>query len=112
MLPDKIYKAMYPSGYKPHMFCQPVPKEVKPSSESLVDMLTSFIGKYVTKNTTKVLSVTKKMKKMYIINTNAHCQTCNKDNLQFKIKQNSVLEQLCTCKTRSHNLLDKIKRVL
>ena len=33
------------------------------------------------------------------------------DNLQFKIKQNSVLEQLCTCKTRSHNLLDKIKRV-
>ena len=112
MLPDKIYKAMYPDGYKPHTYCQPVPKEVKPSTESLVDMLTNFISKYVTKNTTKVVSVTKKMKKMYIINTNARCQTCNKDNLQFRIKQNSVLEQLCTCKTRSHNLLDKIKRVL
>ena len=49
---------------------------------------------------------------MHIINTNVSCPGCKKQKLQFRIKQNSVMEQLCDCKTRSHNLLDKIVRAL
>lgn len=112
-LPDKIYKTLYPNGYKAITFCQPVPKSDESNGESLVDMLSNFIKKYIIKEEEiKVISINKKSKKMHIINTNASCPGCKKQKVQFRIKQNSVMEQLCDCKTRSHNLLDKIVRAL
>jgi hypothetical protein len=76
-------------------------------------MLSNFIKKYIIKEEEiKVISINKKSKKMHIINTNASCPGCKKQKVQFRIKQNSVMEQLCDCKTRSHNLLDKIVRAL
>ena len=114
VLPDKIYKAMYPDGYaKPVFRTSPKPVEPAEVPSDPVELLCTFINRWVVVNSNvKIKSLTKRVHQ-YTVNTSLTCQACKKENVPFVIKKkDSIIQQKCTCKTREHTLSEKIIKVL
>jgi hypothetical protein len=114
ILPDKIYKAMYPNGYSKLMFRTSSPKPETPvDTTNPVDLLNTFINKHmVTTSDVKIKSLTKSANQCKI-DTTMVCGGCEKINVPFVIKKKkAIIQQKCNCTTREHTLAEKIVKVL
>lgn len=119
VLPDKVYRALYPTGYTKPVFRSsptlvPASAPAPASPESPIDMLRTFICTHmgVGVNGATITSV-KKGKTQCTIDTSVTCEACHKTNVPFVIKKkNTIIQQKCSCRTREHVLAEKIVRVL
>ena len=112
MLPEKIYKALYPNGYSKPVFRSSSPKSVEPTEVTdPVELLNTFINKWMAPDV-KVKSLTKKVNQ-FTVDTSLECGECKKKNVPFVIKKkDAIIQQKCKCNTREHKLTDKIVKVL
>jgi hypothetical protein len=111
VLPDDVYKAMYPKG-KPMFVVSAVKPSSPPPTESPVDMVNAYINKHITP--CEVKSLTKK-KNIYTVHTSLICGDCEKTEVPFTIclnKKERYIQQKCGCKTRKFNPTDKIIDIL
>jgi len=108
ILPDEIYKKLYPNGTvnKNHIQRSPSPK---PSSNvSPTSVICEYIAKHVTKKPVIIKNILKKKTQYNVISTNT-CNVCKTVDTPFIIKKKEgILKQLCKCKTREFKVIDKI----
>lgn len=108
VLPDKIYKAMYPDGHRSPVF-RTSPRPTEPADP--VDLLNGFINKWMVPDI-KVTSL-KKSKLQCTLDTSMVCEGCHKKNVPFVVKKkDGIIKQKCSCHTREHKLSEKIVQVL
>jgi hypothetical protein len=75
------------------------------------NLLEKFIKKYIVKKETFVIeSLKREGVKKYTVTTKESCDTC-KETISFSILK-SQIHQVCKCKCRAHNLIDKIVSTL
>ena len=107
-LPDTIYNAMYPKGYK-QTYVQKPRSSIHDKADPMPELCT-FINKYVVEDEEVTLKSLTKKGKVYTINTNHTCKDCGTKNIHMKIVKNE-LGRTC-CKGRKHMLTDKIAKIL
>ena len=118
MIPEHIFKELYPDGYHPPTVstpqntCMPCTKENVCDSVVICEEVQKFINRNMIEACCiKVESMTKKSKNMRMINTDYTCSVCKKNKVKFKITKNRII-MACSCNSREHNLSDKIIRLL
>jgi hypothetical protein len=105
-LPKKITDILYEDG-KVETY---VPKK-KIVTEPEQDLLEKFIKKHIIKKETFSIETLKREGfKKYTVTTKETCDTC-KETIFFSILKNQI-QQMCKCKCRAHNLIDKIVSTL
>jgi len=114
VLPEKIYKAMYPRGYnKPIFRTSPKPESTATPLDPMA-LLHTFIHRWMIPDSTdvKIQSLTTKGKQC-TVHTSLTCEECKKKNVPFVIKKkDAIIKQNCSCKTREHKLNEKIVKLL
>lgn len=117
VLPEKIYKAMYPQGYtKPVFRTSPKPADPDPTTAppDPMTLLHTFVNRWMVPDNSdvKIQSLTTRGKQC-TIHTSLTCDGCKKKNVPFVIKKkDAIIKQNCSCKTREHKLNEKIVKLL
>jgi hypothetical protein len=105
-LPKKITDILYEDG-KVETYVPKKPVVANPDNE----LLEKFIKKHIIKKETFSIETLKREGfKKYTVTTKETCDTC-KETIFFSILKNQI-QQMCKCKCRAHNLIDKIVSTL
>lgn len=107
VLPDDVYKALYPKG-KPMFIMSPVKPSSPPPTESPVEIVGAYINKHIA--VCDVKSITK-LKTQMNVHTTLTCEECKKTEVPFVIKKKEI-QQKCGCNTRKFKPTDKIIDIL
>lgn len=114
ILPEKIYKIMYPNGYSKPIYrlnTHSIEMKIHEKPSNPIELLNAFINKCMVKEDLKIKSLTKKSGQ-YTVDTSLICEGCHKTNVPFVIKKKDIIQQKCLCNTREHILSEKIVKVL
>lgn len=111
ILPETIYRGMYPNGYSKPVFRTNNNSNSEEKPHDPVELLNNFINKWMVKEDVKIKSLTKK-RHDYTLDTSMTCQGCNHTNVPFVIKKKEIIQQKCSCNTHKHILVEKIVKVL
>ena len=113
MLPDDVYNALYPDGFRrgPKFVLTPVASP-KPKPDEIVVTVNDYINKHIAQ--CEVKSLTKK-RSTYTVLTSLTCDACDETDVPFTIsmtKKEKYVQQKCGCNTRKFKPTDKIVDIL